>query len=143
MKNMPLVQYPDPSNFAGFLVWQSANAWEKYLNSKLAPTGLNQSEMLHLISIFHLLQSQNELNQSQLAEYTGVTAMSVSKIIKKLQSMDFIERKTGSDPRSKSISVTTNGFVLLQDCTEILRLADVEFFQKPGKSSLISYLQKR
>jgi DNA-binding MarR family transcriptional regulator len=137
-----MTQYPDPSNYAGFLVWQKANKWEKFLNSQLKELGLNQSELLHLISIFHLLQTQKELSQSQLADYTGVTTMSVSKILTKLESMALISRQIGSDIRSKSIVVSEQGFTTLTQCAELMGKTDAEFFGKSGKDGFVKYLSK-
>jgi DNA-binding MarR family transcriptional regulator len=137
-----MTQYPDPSNYAGFLVWQKANKWEKFINSKIRSLGLNQSELLHLISISHLMQTQKEISQTQLADYTGVTTMSVSKILTKLESLGFIERKVGSDPRSKSIVVTQQGFATLMQCAQLMHNADGEFFAKNQKINFIQYLTK-
>jgi DNA-binding MarR family transcriptional regulator len=136
-----MTQYPDPSNYAGFLVWKKANKWEKFLNTKIKEIGLNQSELLHLISIFHLLQTQKELCQSQLADYTGVTTMSVSKILTKLESIALIERRIGSDIRSKSIIITEQGLNILVDA-EKMEGADTKFFPNAGKDGFIKYLKK-
>jgi DNA-binding MarR family transcriptional regulator len=142
VNNIPKNQYPDPSNYAGFLVWQKSNKWEKFINSKIKEIGLNQSELLHLISITHLLRTQQELSQSQLAEYTGVTTMSVSKILTKLERLSFVERKIGSDPRSKSIVVTEQGFVTLIQCAQLMHDSDVQFYPKSQKPNFIQYLSK-
>jgi DNA-binding MarR family transcriptional regulator len=142
VNDIPKNQYPDPSNYAGFLVWQKANKWEKFINSKIRSLGLNQSELLHLISIFHLLRTQKELSQSQLADYTGVTTMSVSKILTKLETMGLISRTTGSDPRSKSIVGTEQGLTLLIQCAELMHGADREFFAQSSKEAFIKYLSK-
>jgi DNA-binding MarR family transcriptional regulator len=142
VNDITMHQYPDPSNYAGFLVWQKANKWEKFLNSQLKEIGLNQSELLHLISISHLMRIQKEISQTQLADYTGVTTMSVSKILTKLEYMKLIERKTGSDIRSKSIVVTKDGFTFLIKCAELMHNSDVEFYPKSQKPNFIQYLKK-
>lgn len=134
------IQYPVPTDFAGFLLWQAANKWEKYINLQLRETGLNQADMLHLISIFHLLQISSQVSQVQLADYTGVTTMSVSKILTKLTKYDLITRKTGSDSRSKSISLTENGLKILQECANRMRDADKKFFAPKAKPQFIDYL---
>jgi DNA-binding MarR family transcriptional regulator len=142
VNNIPVTQYPDPSNYAGFLVWQKANKWEKFINSKIKQIGLNQSELLHLISISHLLRTQKKLCQSQLSDYTGVTTMSVSKILTKLESLGFVDRKVGSDPRSKSIAVTELGFTTLVQCAQLMHNSDAEFYPKSQKPNFIQYLSK-
>jgi DNA-binding MarR family transcriptional regulator len=142
VNDIPMTQYPDPSNYAGFLVWQKANKWEKFINSKIKEIGLNQSELLHLISISHLMRTQKEISQTQLADYTGVTTMSVSKILTKLESLGFVGRKVGTDPRSKSIVVTEQGFVTLIQCAELMHDSDAEFYPKTQKPNFIQYLNK-
>jgi DNA-binding MarR family transcriptional regulator len=134
------IHKPDPNQFAGFLVWKTANRWERFINNALKPYGLNQSEMLHLISIFHLLQSSVEISQTQLAHYSGVTTMSVSKILTKLEKMTLITRQTGSDPRSKSINLTQKGIELLIQCAELIRDADSKFYKSKSKLQFINYL---
>jgi DNA-binding MarR family transcriptional regulator len=136
----PNIQYPDPSQYAGFLVWQTANKLEKYINSQLKAFGLNQAEMLHLISLFHLLQTQAEVSQTQLADYTGVTTMSVSKIITKLEKLEYVTRSIGSDPRSKSVMITKSGFELLIKCATTMHQIDSNFFPAKSKQTFINYL---
>jgi DNA-binding MarR family transcriptional regulator len=138
----PNIPYPVPTDFAGFLLWQTANKWEKYINLQLRATGLNQAEMLHAISLFHLLQIQTDVSQTQLADYTGVTTMSVSKILTKLEKNNLIARKTGSDPRSKSITLTESGLKLIQECATEMRNADETFFPSTSKPQFINYLKK-
>lgn len=134
-------QCPVPSDFAGFLLWQAANKWEKYLNTQLKPFGLNQAEVLHLISIFHLLQSQSEeITQSVLAQYTGVTAMSVSKILTKLEKQGLILRSVGTDSRSKSVLITKIGEKLLIQTAQILSKANDDFYPSKSRPKLINYL---
>jgi DNA-binding MarR family transcriptional regulator len=136
----PNIQYPDPSQYAGFLVWQTANKLEKYINSQLKEFGLNQAEILHLISLIHLLQTQAEVSQSQLADYTGVTTMSVSKILTKLEKLEYITRSIGSDPRSKSVAITKPGFELLIRCATTMHEIDSNFFPAKSKEQFIKYL---
>jgi DNA-binding MarR family transcriptional regulator len=136
----PNIQYPNPSQYAGFLVWQTANKVEKYINFQLKEFGLNQAEILHLISLIHLLQTQAEVSQTQLADYTGVTTMSVSKILTKLEKLEYITRSIGSDPRSKSVVITKSGFELLIKCATTMHQIDSNFFPPKSKQTFINYL---
>jgi DNA-binding MarR family transcriptional regulator len=136
----PNIQYPDPSQYAAFLLWQTANKLEKYINLQLKEFGLNQAEVLHLISLFHLLQTQTEVSQTQLADYTGVTTMSVSKILTKLEKLEYISRAAGSDPRSKSVIITKSGFELLIKCANTMHEIDSNFFPVKAKEQFIQYL---
>lgn len=142
MKIQSKTNYPDPTKFNGFLMWQSANKLEKQVNSALKPYDLNQSEMLHLISIFHLLTQNKTLTQAQLANFTGVTTMSVSKILTKLESRNFIKRQVGHDPRSKNITVTDDGLNFLRTCAPLMNGVEESFFPVSFNSELINILSQ-
>jgi hypothetical protein len=75
----------NPMNYPGFLFWQKANVWEKYVNNQLKQFNVTQSEVLQLISLVVLLDKKVEVLQVDLVEFTGVGAMTVSKIFKILE----------------------------------------------------------
>lgn len=132
----------DPREFTGFLFWQKANNWEKYVNSQLEPYNITQSEIFQLISIYILLSQQEEVTQVDIANFTGVAAMSVSKIMKKLEKKEFITRQIGTDSRSKSLKITQNGLDVLIQSANILFEANNNFFPKKDGKEFFSYLQK-
>jgi MarR family transcriptional regulator, organic hydroperoxide resistance regulator len=132
---------PNPNDYPGFLVWKLANKWEKYINARLKPFGVNQAEMLHLISLFWLSKYQQEVTQTALADDTGVSTMAVSKIIRNLERLGFALRLIGTDPRSKSLTVSEAGLNLLHQTAGILSTADQEFFHNSGKQQLIHYIK--
>jgi DNA-binding MarR family transcriptional regulator len=138
MKTNPI---PDPRNYAGFLIWQTNNSWEKFVNLKLKEFDLNQSELLHLISIMWLLEQYKEVNQTNLASFTGVTTMSVSKILRKLEKLNFVVRKTGLDSRAMSVNVSKLGKELLLKTVPILTTAHEEFYNVVGDQAFIKYLK--
>jgi DNA-binding MarR family transcriptional regulator len=138
MKSNPI---PDPRNYAGFLIWQTNNAWEKFVNQKLKEFGLNQSELLHLISIMYLLEQYKEVNQTNLANFTGLTTMSVSKILRKLEKLNFVVRQTGLDSRAMSVRVSKTGKELLLITLPILTTAHEDFYSTVGDQAFIKYLK--
>lgn len=134
--------FPDPREFTGFLFWQKANNWEKYVNSQLEAYNITQSEIFQLISISILLNQQEEVTQVDIANFTGVAPMSVSKILKKLEKKEFITRQIGTDSRSKSLNITENGWDVLIKSTKILFEANNNFFPKKHSEEFFSYLQQ-
>jgi DNA-binding MarR family transcriptional regulator len=132
----------NPRDISGFLLWQSANKWEKYVNSHLKELGLNQSENFHLLSINYLTKSGEGLTQIGLSLFTGVTSMSVSKILKKLETQKIIKRTTGKDSRSKNLKLTEKGQEITIQATEILNNADKLFFPSKDKQLYIDYLAR-
>jgi DNA-binding MarR family transcriptional regulator len=132
----------NPRDISGFLLWQSANKWEKYVNSYLKEIGLNQSENFHLMCLNYLTRAGEEITQVGLAHFTGVTSMSVSKILKKLETQKIIKRFTGKDTRSKTLKLTEKGLELAVKSSEILDSADKLFFPSKDKQLYIDYLAR-
>lgn len=133
---------PDPREFTGFLFWQKANNWEKYVNSRLESYNITQSEIFQLISISILLNQQEEVTQVDIANFTGVAAMSVSKVLKKLEKKEFITRQIGTDSRSKSLKLTENGLDVLIKSANILFESNNNFFPRKDREQFFSYLQQ-
>ena len=134
--------FPDPTDYAGFLIWQKSNSWGRTVNSELKKIGLNQAQYFHLISLFYLLNTQKEVTQVGLAEYTGTTFMNTSKIINGFEKIDLIKRQIGKDSRSKSLSITQKGLdVLILGATTMGDL-DASFFPETDKIKFINYLKK-
>jgi DNA-binding MarR family transcriptional regulator len=133
---------PDPRSFTGFLLWQTSNNWDKFINNKLKDFGLNQTEMLHLISIYWILEQYKEVNQTVLANFTGFTTMGVSKLLSKLEKLGLISRHTGVDSRSKLVNITPKGKELLFSTAYLLVEAHHEFFSIAENKKLIKSLAK-
>ncbi|MGB6297865.1 MAG: MarR family winged helix-turn-helix transcriptional regulator [Rivularia sp. (in: cyanobacteria)] len=134
--------FPDPREFTGFLFWQKANNWEKYVNSQLEPHNITQSEIFQLISISILLNQQEEVTQVDIANFTGVAAMSVSKVLKKLEKKEFIIRQTGTDSRSKSLKITEKGLDVLIQSAKTLFESNQSFFPTKHSEEFFNYLQQ-
>lgn len=133
---------PDPREFTGFLFWQKANNWEKYVNSQLEAYNISQSEIFQLISISILLNQQEEVTQVDIANFTGVPAMNVSKVLKKLEKKEFITRQTGTDSRSKSLKITEKGLDVLIKSAKTLFKSNQNFFPAQNSEEFFNYLQK-
>lgn len=119
---------PNPSHYEGFTTWQTANKWEKYVNSYLKQFNVNQAEAFHLISLAWLLNNKEEVTQTDLAQYVGTTQMNTSKILKKLEMRGLITRLTGTDSRSKALLITDTGQENLRTSAVGLNEANHQFF---------------
>lgn len=131
---------PNPEDFAGFLIWQLSNKWERYVNQKLKAFDTHQGEVFHLISILQLSKKLDEVTQVDIARVTGGSIMNTSKILKSLESKDWITRQTASDSRAKKITVTEAGFTVLLGTAEVLGKADETFYSKGRTPDFIATL---
>ncbi|MGL4757986.1 MAG: MarR family winged helix-turn-helix transcriptional regulator [Patescibacteria group bacterium] len=132
----------DPRQYSGFTLWLKANNWETELNSKLKPFKTTQNEVLMLISLVFLSGGKSEIRQSDLAQFTGVSPMSVSKTLSKLEKKNLITRLVGKDSRSKAISITKIGMEILTSTATILVETNNNFFPNKSKPEFDQYLNQ-
>jgi DNA-binding MarR family transcriptional regulator len=133
---------PDPEQFAGFLIWQLSNKWEKFVNQKLKAFNTNQGECFHLIAILQLSPKLSEVTQVDIANVTGGSIMNTSKILKSLEQKQWITRERASDPRAKKIAVTAAGFLISVEMANVLQAANAQFYSLQHTPELISALQQ-
>ena len=145
---------PNPNDYAGFLIWQVANKWEKYVNIQLKEYDTTQSECFCMISILQLLQAKNqtdglktapkilpEITQVDIAKQSGNSIMNTSKILKNLEKKDLIERRTALDSRAKSVKLTKKGIQISMNVVSVLHQANSDFYGIHGNKNLIQSLQ--
>lgn len=132
---------PDPKEYAGFLLWQKSNNWEKFVNQQIKVFGITQTELFQLISLAILTMGQTEVTQVDLVKFTLTSPMSVSKTLKILEKNEFVKRIVGKDTRSKSILLTEKSESVLINSAEAIHLAEQSFFSQKGKDDFVSYLK--
>jgi DNA-binding MarR family transcriptional regulator len=139
--NLNTIKITSPLEYPGFLIWQKANQWERYINQSLKEFNISQAEILQLISLATLFREKDEVTQIDLVNFTGVSPMSVSKILKILEKRELITRSVGIDTRSKSLKITTTGMKLLIDTAPILQKANNNFFPTRDLKDFKNYLK--
>jgi DNA-binding MarR family transcriptional regulator len=131
---------PDPRSFIGFQLWQKSNLCEKYINQQLKPFDITQSEIFPLISIAILTNEGGEVTQTKLSDFTGISLMSISKILKSLERKGYITRHTGKDSRSKAITITEDGLQILIKSAQTLQKANSKLFPETNSKQFYNYL---
>jgi DNA-binding MarR family transcriptional regulator len=137
-----LADAPNPEDFAGFLIWQLSNKWEKYVNQKLKEFDTNQGECFHLIAILQLSLKLSEVTQVDIAQGTGGSMMNTSKILKSLEQKQWITRQTASDSRAKKVAVTEAGLAISVTLAEVLGKANEDFYRTQHTPEFIATLQQ-
>ncbi|MBD3887173.1 winged helix-turn-helix transcriptional regulator [Phormidium tenue FACHB-886] len=136
------VSLPNPEDFAGFLIWQLSNKWEKYVNQKLKEFNINQGECFHLVAILQLSKKLSEVTQVDIAHATGGSIMNTSKILKSLEKKQWITRQTASDSRAKKVTVTEAGIAISINVAKVLAEANQDFYSTNHTPEFIATLQK-
>lgn len=136
------IDAPNPEDFAGFLIWQLSNKWEKYVNQNLKEFNINQGESFHLVSILQLAKKLSEVTQVDIANSTGGSIMNTSKILRSLEKKQWIVRQTASDSRAKKVAVTEAGIAISVEIAAVLAAADESFYGVNRTPELIDALQQ-
>ena len=122
----------DPTNYAGFLVWQTSNNWERFVNNQLLVNSINQSELFHMIGLLWLTKENKTLTQASLSRFVGTTSMNTSKILKKLETLGYVTREVGTDVRANSILLTVKGKKIVLESAKNLGAAEEQFYPSEG-----------
>lgn len=99
---------PVPS--MGYLVWRLAVKWRAELDRALVPFGLTSAQYGLLASLHGLSRLGGPPSQRQLAEFSGLEPMFVSKLARALERAGLVERAVSStDPRALALTLTRRG----------------------------------
>ncbi len=102
------VDVPPPS--VGFLVWHLSMRWRTALDRALAPLGLTAAQYSVLASLHGLTRHGGQPSQRELAEFSGLETMYLSKLVRVLERAGLVERsRSATDARALQLSVTPEG----------------------------------
>ncbi|WP_228648213.1 MarR family transcriptional regulator [Microtetraspora sp. AC03309] len=103
---------PTPAHVpsTGFLIWHLSLRWRAAMDRALSPWGLTSSQYAVLATLSGMLAGGGAPNQRQLAEFSGLEPMHVSKLIRGLERAGLVERAANpADPRAVLLGVTDAG----------------------------------
>lgn len=90
----------------GSTLAQTARQWRRAVDRKLEPYGLTEATWLPLI---HVARAPGPVRQKDLAESLALDSSSVVRLLDNLQAAGLIERREGTDRRTKDIHLTALG----------------------------------
>lgn len=105
---------------------------QKHGNRLLLPYGLNQQQF----SIFFEISKVGRVKQKEMVNRLLLEKAHVSKVVKKLQSMELILVETCDDRRSAWLSVTAKGEGVLKECMDSFEKWNNEWMQNIDESDL-------
>jgi DNA-binding MarR family transcriptional regulator len=105
---------PDPADIpppsVGFLVWQLSARWQLELDHALAPLGLTAAQYAVLASLHALVTTGHTPRQRELADFSGLDRIHVSKLVRALERAGMVARQQHpSDTRAFAVSITGVG----------------------------------
>jgi MarR family transcriptional regulator, organic hydroperoxide resistance regulator len=94
----------------GFLVWQLSSRWQLELDHALAPLGLTAAQYAVLASLYALTTAGHTPRQRELADFSGLDRIHVSKLVRALEQAGMVARQQHpSDTRAVAVSITDAG----------------------------------
>jgi DNA-binding MarR family transcriptional regulator len=101
---------PERRPLTGFLLWQLSLKWRAAVDRALAPLGLTHAQYALLGSLYRLARSGTRPSQRELADFSGLEPMYVSKLARALENAGLLARTpNAADPRAFHLTVTDRG----------------------------------
>jgi len=118
---------PDERPTTGSLVWHLALRWRAEVDRAVTPFGLTHAQYSALASLRALTRRGESPSQRRLAEYTGLDAIYVSKLVRALERSGLVARVPNpSDARAVQITLTDQGVETVGRAMKVVRALDRE-----------------
>lgn len=106
----------------GYLLWRVATRWRAAVDRAVAPLGLTHAQYSVLASLYGLSRSGERPSQRELADFTGLEPIYVSKLARALEASGLLARdEHPSDPRAVSLRLTGKGTSTAVRAIEVVR----------------------
>jgi DNA-binding MarR family transcriptional regulator len=109
----------------GSLVWQLAMRWRTRVDRAVAPFGLTHAQYSALASLYAMTHKGLSPSQRDMADYTGLGPIYVSKLVRSLEANGMVTRRTDSaDTRVVRLALTDHGADTIGQAIEVVRDLD-------------------
>jgi DNA-binding MarR family transcriptional regulator len=94
----------------GYLLWRVTTKWRTAVDRAVAPLGLTHAQYSLLASLYGHSRTGAQPSQRELADYTGLEPIYVSKLARALQQAGLLTRtQHPADPRAVQLRLTERG----------------------------------
>ncbi|MGH3693943.1 MAG: MarR family winged helix-turn-helix transcriptional regulator [Pseudonocardiaceae bacterium] len=98
----------------GYLLWRLSMKWRAACDRVLVPLGLTHAQFELLAHLHRLASLGHRPNQRELAEFSGLEPIYVSKLARALERSGLVERPDDpNDPRAVRLALTARGHAVL------------------------------
>lgn len=109
----------------GSLVWHLALKWRAQVDRAVAGFGMTHAQYSVLASLYAMSRKGKTPTQRDLAEYTGLQAIFVSKLVKALEAEGLMKRRVDDrDSRANRLGLTDKGQQAIVRAMEVVRELD-------------------
>lgn len=140
MRNLPF-GFDQPEDSPGFLLWQTTMIWQRQIRKALESYGVSHPQFVIMATLLWFEAHQHNTTQILIVHQTKLDKMTVSKSLKKLTALGFVNRmEHESDTRAKNVILTDKGKAMVETLVPIVEGVDAKFFDrvlKPDQQQLI------
>ena len=112
---------PGHSPTPGFLVWRLSMKWRAAVDRAVAPLGLTHAQYSMLASLYGMARSDRQPSQRELADFTGLEPLYVSKLARALEQSGLVKRtENPTDSRAVVLTLTSKGTKVVQQAIAIV-----------------------
>ena len=105
----------------GFLIWRVSMRWRAAMDRALAPLGLTHAQYSVLAPLYGMSADGARPSQRELADFTGLDPVYVSKLVRVLERDGFVTRSvSAADPRAVELALTRRGASTVREGVQIV-----------------------
>lgn len=129
----------DPWGNPGFLLWRVTLRWQRAVAAALRPLDLTHPQFVVLASVWWLGRDGEPPSQRQLADHTGMDAMTTSQVARALEAKELLVRAPDPhDSRVRRLSATAAGTALAGRAVAAVEAVDRTYFAAtPDRAGLV------
>ncbi|MCP4476416.1 MAG: winged helix-turn-helix transcriptional regulator [Gammaproteobacteria bacterium] len=129
MPRQSLFSFSAPEESPGLLLWQTTILWQRQIKQVLAAYDISHSQFVIMANTMWFQEQGEMATQIDIVMLSKLDKMTVSKALKKLATMNLIERhEHKSDTRAKTVKLTAKGKRLMAKLIPLVEATDAEFF---------------
>jgi DNA-binding MarR family transcriptional regulator len=124
---------PTENPSVGYLLWRLTTRLRAAVDRELAPLGLTHAQYTLLASLYGFSQNGTLPSQRELADWTGLEPIFVSKLARALEHAALIERaEHPADTRAVQLRITDHGVAIAERAIAIVQALQEELTQPIG-----------
>ena len=109
----------------GSLVWRLAMRWRNRVDRAVAPLGLTHAQYSALGSLWAMTRKGQAPSQRDLAEFTGLGPIYVSKLVRSMETAGLLTRESDpNDSRVVRLAVSDHGAATIRKAMTVVRALD-------------------
>ena len=136
MSNLPVKDvsklpfgFDRPEDSPGFLLWQTTMVWQRQIKKALETHGISHPQFVIMAILMWFETHYYDTTQILIVNWSKLDKMTVSKSLKKLVSVGYVNRMEHKiDTRAKSVTLTELGKEMVRTLVPIVEDIDAQFF---------------